>query len=263
MIKGRVRAGIYDKKDLDSDILDVLGDPDAERERLLQLTERRGKNIDLDDTAKQFEICEAYLKWEVDKNEEPVEIIVTFEKSSMLILRAIHNYHHSYKRPFVTHEYKKVQGSIFGVPLTYILEPLHVARSASVNQRLDAASKANELIIGVPVNTGDTIKQVDRDTLRASIIEIDAKKDEVHEFKLSQPFTQLPELEQQLETEADKLSALSDYSFGNEQIDRPTATGQISSTPRACATTRCRKTHRACKWWRSSSNGPRVPLRGM
>jgi hypothetical protein len=201
-------------------LVDVLGDPDAERERLLQLTERRGKNIDLDDTAKQFEICEAYLKWEVDKNEEPVEIIVTFEKSSMLILRAIHNYHHSYKRPFVTHEYKKVQGSIFGIPLTYILEPLHVARSASVNQRLDAASKANELIIGV--------KQIDRDTLRASIIEMDAKKDEVHEFKLSQPFTQLPELEQQLETEADKLSALSDYSFGNEQIDRPTATGQIS-----------------------------------
>jgi hypothetical protein len=228
VLKGRVRAGIYDKKDLDNDILDVLGDPDAERERLLQLTERRGKNIDLDDTAKQFEICEAYLKWEVDKNEEPVEIIVTFEKSSMLILRAIHNYHHSYKRPFVTHEYKKVQGSIFGIPLTYILEPLHVARSASVNQRLDAASKANELIIGVPPGSGDSMKQIDRDTLRASIIEMDAKKDEVHEFKLSQPFTQLPELEQQLETEADKLSALSDYSFGNEQIDRPTATGQIS-----------------------------------
>jgi hypothetical protein len=38
----------------------------------------------------------------------------------------------------------------------------------------------------------------------------------------------LPELEGILQTEADKLSNLSDYSFGQEQIDRPTATGQIS-----------------------------------
>ena len=228
MIKSRIRSGVYNKKDGDQDVLEALGPPSAERERLLRLNERGDKQLDLDDSAKQYEICEAYLKWAVKKDEEPVEIIVTFEKSSGVILRAVYNFYHSYKRPFVVHEYKKVQGSIFGVPLTFILEPLHVAYSASFNQRLDAASRANEKLYGVPSGTGDSMRQVDRDAYRAGFVEIDAKKDEIHEFKLSEPsFTQLPELEAKLESEADKASSLSDYSFGQEQIDRPTATGQV------------------------------------
>jgi hypothetical protein len=228
MIKSRIRSGVYNKKDGDQDVLDVLGPPSAERERLLRLNERGDRQLDLDDSAKQYEICEAYLKWAVNKDEEPIEVIVTFEKSSMVILRAVWNFYHSYKRPFVVHEYKKVQGSIFGVPLTFFLEPLHVAYSASFNQRLDAASRANDKTYGIPVGSGSTMKQVDRDTVGPGHVEIDAKKDEVHEFKHSEPaFTQLPELEAKLESEADKLSSLSDYSFGQEQIDRPTATGQV------------------------------------
>ena len=227
-VRGRLRTGMYNKKDGDQGIMDALGEPETDRERLLTLTEGKGKELDLDDSAKQYEICEAYLKWSPNDDEEPVEIIVTFEKTSMVILRAVYNFYHSYKRPFVTHCYKNVQGSIFGIPLTFMLEPLHVAYSASFNQRLDAASKANESLYGVPVGQGDTMRQIDRDTLRAGFVEIDAKKDEVIKFDLSQPFSQLPELESRLESEADKLASLNPYSFGNEQIDRPTATGQIT-----------------------------------
>ena len=225
MVKGRIRAGVYDKKDGDQDILDALGDPSGERERLLRIEAQRGKEVDLDDTAKQYEICEAYLKWEVDKDEEPVEIIVTFEKSSMVILRAIHNYHHSYKRPFVVHQYKKVQGSIFGVPLTFILEPLHVAYSASIRQRLDTASRAAEKVVILP--SGTDLKQLDRSEWSGVFYEADIKKDEIHDISLSPSFNQLESLEGIFETKADELSALSPYSFGQEQIDRPTATGQI------------------------------------
>jgi len=228
MIQGRIRAGVYNKRDEDQDILEVLGEPTADRERLFALGDRKDKQLDLDESAKQYEICEAYLKWALNEDEEPIEIIVTFEKSSMVILRAVYNFYHSYKRPFVVHEYKKVQGSIFGLPLTFILEPLHVAYSASFNQRLDAASKANEKVYGVPTGAASSMKQIDRDSYRASFVEIDAKKDEIHEFKLSEPsFSQLPELESRLEREADDLSSLSPYSFGQEQIDRPTATGQV------------------------------------
>jgi hypothetical protein len=227
-LKARIRAGVYKRKDGETDILGALGEPDTERERLLTLSDSGNKQFDLDDNAKQYEICEAYLKWSPNENDEPVEIIVTFEKTNMIILRAVYNFYHAYKRPFITHTYKHVQGSIFGVPLTFILEPLHVAYSASFNQRLDAASKANESLYGVPVGQGDAMRQIDRDTLRAGFVEIDAKKDEVIKFDLSQPFTQLPELESRLESEADKLASLSPYSFGNEQIDRPTATGQVT-----------------------------------
>ena len=225
MIKGRIRAGVYDKKDGDQDVLDALGEPSGERERLLKLESKRGEDVDHDDTAKQYEICEAYLKWEISKDAEPVEIIVTFERSSMVILRAIHNYHHSYKRPFVAHQYKKVQGSIFGVPLTFILEPLHVAYSASIRQRLDTASRAAEKVVILP--SGTDLKQLDRAEWSGVFYEADVKKDELHDISLAPSFNQLPELEGIFETKADELSALSPYSFGQEQIDRPTATGQI------------------------------------
>ncbi|KKN79025.1 hypothetical protein LCGC14_0345010 [marine sediment metagenome] len=224
-IKSRIRTKVYDKKDGDQDIMDALGEPAADRERLLTLTERRDRDLELDDTAKQYEICEAYLKWTPNEEEEPVEIIVTFEKSSMVILRAIYNFYHAYKRPFVAHQYETVLGSIFGVPLTFILEPLHVARSASVNQRLDAASLAISKVVIVP--PGSDLKNLDVGVWRGTFLEGSIKKDELHDISLENKFTQLPELEAQLEREADKLAGLSDYSFGQEQIDRPTATGQI------------------------------------
>jgi hypothetical protein len=225
MIKGRIRAGVYDKKDGDQDVLEALAEPTAERERLLKIETKQGRDEDYDDNAKQYEICEAYLKWEVDKNEEPVEIIVTFEKSSMVILRAIFNYHHSYQRPFVTHSYKNVQGSIFGVPLTFILEPLHVAYSASIRQRLDAASRAISKVVILP--SGTDLKQLDRDEWSGVFYEGDIEKDEIHDISLDPSFTQLPDLEGILKDEAQRLANLSDYSFADEQIDRPTATGQI------------------------------------
>jgi len=225
-LKSRIRNGVYDKKDGDQDVFDALGDPQTQRERLLTLGDGKSNDSDLDDNAKQYEICEAYLKWAVKEDEEPTEIIVTFEKSSMVILRAIQNYHHSYKRPFITHTYKNVQGSIFGVPLTYILEPLHVAYSASINQRLDTASRAIEKVVILP--SGTELKELDRDTWSGTFLEGDIKKDELHDISLAPTFNQLPELEGILQDEANKLSNLSDYSYGNEQIDRPTATGQVS-----------------------------------
>jgi hypothetical protein len=138
----------------------------------------------------------------------------------------VHNFYHAYKRPFVVHQYKRVQGSIFGIPLTYILEPLHVANTAIVNQWLDAGSLANETTHIVPPNSG--IEQVfDRDGVRTSFIESTASKDEIFELKLSQPFPGLPEISMKLEREADRLSSLSEKSFGDEETDRPTVGGTV------------------------------------
>jgi hypothetical protein len=227
MIKSRIRAGVYNKTDDGNDIFEGLGEPTADRERLLRLGDKGDKKLDLDESAKQYEICEAYLKWAVNENEEPIEIIVTFERSSMVILRAVYNFYHSYQRPFVTHEYKKVQGSIFGVPLTFILEPLHVAYSASVRQRLDQASKSNEVMVAIPTGSADSLRVIDRDEIRACLVEMD-NPEEMQKIELTQSaFTQLPELEARLEQSANEVSSLSQYSFGQEQIDRPTATGQV------------------------------------
>jgi len=224
-IEEQVRKGVYNKKDGDCDVLEMMGDPKSERERLIKFEPDDKSGSMEEETSKQYEIMEAYLKWKVGGG-DPTEIIVSFDRESGAILRCIYNFYHSYRRPFVEHCYKKNQGSILGTPLTYILEPLHVAYSAAFCQRLDAASKANESLWCFPPNS--RIEEVlSTDTLRTSIVETTASKDEVFELKLSQPFSQLPELEGRLVQEADKLSGLSEYSFGQEQIDRPTASGQI------------------------------------
>lgn len=223
-LKEQINRGVYKKKDGDVDVLEALGDPSEEREKLIKLDDKRSNSTE--SSCLQYEIFEAYLKWDVDGKENPVEIIVTFDKKSMAFLRCIHNFYHAYRRPFVTHEYKRVQGSIFGVPLTYILEPLHVANSAVFQQRLDAGSLANETLHGVPMGTTFENSLVG-DPWRTQFIQTTANKDEIFEIKLSNPYPGLEGIEGKLASEADKLSNLSDYSFGQEQIDRPTATGQV------------------------------------
>lgn len=222
-IKHQILKGIYRKRDGDQDVLEALGAPENQRERLLKLEEGKWETVESD--PKQYEIFECYLKWDVYDDGDPVEIIVTFDRDNCVFLRCIHNFYHSYKRPFVSHQYRKVHGSVYGIPLTYILEPLHVAYSACFNQRLDAASKANETLYVVP--PGTDLKPLMRSEFRTNFVEGMLGKDEITEIKLSNPFPGLEGIEQRLEREADKLSSLSDYSFGNEQIDRPTASGQI------------------------------------
>ena len=172
---------------------------------------------------------ESYLSYDYDNSGKKREVIVTWDRKSGAILRAVDNFYHNYCRPFVVHHYKRVHGSIFGIPATYLLEPLHVANSASFNQRLDAASKANEKIICVPPGGASKMKSAfDRHGIHGGIYEVSAQKDEVWDMSLSQPFTQLPELEGKFEQMGDELMHLNPYSFGNEQIDRPTATGQVT-----------------------------------
>lgn len=223
-LKQQIKKKIYNKKDGDVDVLEALGEPCNDREKLLRLDTNRDAGED--ETSKQYEVYECYLRWDAKGDGDPIEIIVTMDLDSGTFLRCIHNFYHEYRRPFVAHQYKHEQGSIFGVPLTFILEPLHRAYSASFNQRLDAASKANESLHAMPVGS-ELTPVLTKEGIRTGFIETTATKDEMWEIKLSQPFTQLPELEGRLTQEADKLSSLSDYSFGQEQIDRPTASGQI------------------------------------
>ena len=228
-VAGRIREGIYNEKDQNGNkVLDALGSPSASRKKLLDHNLTDDKKSE-EKSSKQYEILETYLCYDYDNSGKPKEIIVTWDRKSGAILRAVDNFYHDYCRPFVPHCYKNVHGSLYGIPATFMLEPLHVANSASFNQRLDAASKANEKIIISPAGTLKNAKAVwDRDGLRGGYYEGDINKDELVDLTLSQPFTQLDTLEAQFERQADDLMSLSDYSFGREQIQRPTATGQTS-----------------------------------
>jgi hypothetical protein len=222
-IKFRIKEGIYESKDSDGQsVLEALQTSD--RDRITFPVE----NLEEANTSasKQYDIRETYLLWEID--DELSEIIVTWEPKSKQFLSIIENYYHEYHRPFVAHQYEHVQGSIYGVPLTYIIEPLHVAYSASINQRLDQASLANEtLTFGPPGTMGDLVEKVDG-LLRGGFYETNATRDEIFSINLGNAnFSQLPELEEKLELHMQRVSGLSDYSFGEEQVGRPTASGTL------------------------------------
>lgn len=228
-VEARIREGIYNEKDQEGNkVIDVLGKPSASRKKLLDHTITEAGDEE-EQSSKQYEILETYLSYDYDGSGRPKEIIVTWDRKSGCILRAVDNFYHNYCRPFVSHCYKNVHGSIYGIPATFMLEPLHVGNSASFNQRLDAASKANEKVFIVPPGSLKDAKALwDRDGVRGGVYEGDLERENMIDLTLSQPFSQLETLEAQFERQADDLMSLSDYSFGREQIQRPTATGQTS-----------------------------------
>lgn len=226
-LKGRVREGMYDKRWNKDDMIDAIGPPSAQRDRLLVHMNAGTANSGRESDASQHELLECYLSFDVDDDGVEEEIICTYHPAKGILLRADHNGFHGYRRPFISYCYKRIIGSIYGDSLAFILEPLHVANSASINQRLDAASLANTVTLFVPPNAN--LKRIlAREGLRAQVYESDIDPQEIFQFQVKQQFSQLPQLEALFEKSADELSALSPYSFGIEQSERPTVGGTVT-----------------------------------
>ena len=221
-IEYRIQRGDYEKKIEDEPTLSALKAGGEDRKRFTFAIEDPEESKRA--TNKQIDIRETYIAWKVKKKE--VELIVTWNAGSKAILSIVENFLHEYYRPFVCHQYKHVNGSIYGIPLTYILEPFHRAYMASINQRLDQASLANEVALFAP--TGHPIHEQADGVFRGGVYESDADKDDIHTVRLTEPgFSQLSSLEGVIETRADRASALTDSSFGDETVNRPTATGTM------------------------------------
>jgi len=227
-VKDRVREGIYDKEYDGEKVIERIGKPSEEPERLMLPINAPHDSGEMQESNKfYYGILETYVRFDVDGDDEEEEILVTYEPKSKTILRADYNGFHSYRRPFIVHQYKKVVGSIFGDPLTFMLEPLHVANSASVNQRLDAASLANKITLFVP--EGSKIQRIlSRGDITASVYEIDFDPSDIFQFAIKPSFNQLPDLEMRFEQSADEIASLNPYSFGREQSERPVASGMIT-----------------------------------
>ena len=221
-IEFRMEEGVWESKDEDGNpLIETL--QKSERERFTFAVESPEEQAPK--SSKQYDIRETYMLWKIkDKN---TEIIVTWEPKSRQILSLIENYYHEYHRPFVPHQYKHIQNSIYGIPLTYMMEPLHVALSACVNQRLDQASLANETLMFGPPGLDDLVGKVDQ-IIRGGYHETNATKDEIWTITLGNPnFQQIESIEEKLELHMQRVANLSDYSFGEEQVGRPTATGTM------------------------------------
>lgn len=228
-MRSKIRDGVYKAK------IDAVAEPETQRPDYV-VNSAKVVGIDLS-SSKAWEGHEIYttveelycaLGSEPKKLGSPrSEVIVTIEKSTKQYMRGVYNWMHSIPRPFVFWSYEPPQDGMIGTSLAFILEPMHRVDQALLNQELDAQSLANKKLILAKKGSGAE-KLFKNGELVDGFYEMSFNdKNDFIDFHLSQPRDTSPQLRQEVRMRAQQLASLNPYNFGQEQIDRPTASGQI------------------------------------
>ncbi len=221
------RDEIQDKIDaghLPANTLQIIGDPQETRPKMFAL-EQMNQNESKGDT-KQYQLCEVYMDWRVQGKKR--SIIAYYEHKSGKLIHVVHNWLKEYRRPFVDWTGEERDDGVPGVSLSFRLEPLHRAKSTSVRQRLDAATLANQVLIFVN-SASDLAKQFPGGKIKGGMYftSSEVEKD-IKQLKLSAPeFQQMANFEQVFDNDMMLVSGLADPDFGQEGVDRPTATSTL------------------------------------
>ena len=217
-----IREGIMDGA-YAKDSLEKIGQPSDTLNTLAQ-NERKMLGVDVS-SDKSHEILEFWAAVDVDDDGYEEEVVITVHKKSKQDLRFVHNWlHGSRRRPFVTCQVEDGNIGITGISATYRLEPLHRAYSLSTMQRLNAAAKANEVLVLAPY--GSDIENIFRDgKIKGGFYQITGDINSIKQFNLSQPFSQSEQLEQQIMGHMERDIAINEILFGATTVDRESATG--------------------------------------
>lgn len=217
-IKDGIREGAYAK-----DALEKIGDASDTLNTLAQ-NERKMLGVDVS-SDKTHEILEFWAAVDVDDDGYDEEVVITVHRKSKQDLRFVHNWlHGSYRRPFVTCQVEDGNIGLTGISATYRLEPLHRAYSLSTMQRLNAAAKANEVLVLAPY--GSDIENIFKDgKIKGGFYQITGDINSIKQFNLSQPFSQSEQLEQQIMGHMERDIAINEILFGATTVDRESATG--------------------------------------
>lgn len=217
-IKEGIRDGAYAK-----DSIEQIGQPGDYLNTLAQ-KERKMLGVDVG-SDKTHEILEFWAAIDVDEDGYDEEVVITVHKKSKKDLRFVHNWlHGSYRRPFVTCQVEDGNIGLTGISATYRLEPLHRAYSLSTMQRLNAAAKANEVLVLYPY--GSDFENIFKDgKIKGGAWPMTGDTNAVKQFNLSQPFSQSEQLEQQIMGHMERDIAINEILFGATTVDRESATG--------------------------------------
>ncbi len=145
------------------------------------------------------------------------------------LYRVIENYHHDEPIPYTFLHYRKALNSLFGEGgLCADLEPYHRALSAIFIAKLEAAALGNATCHGF--SDPLVVSKLKGRRLRpGENIQFSTKpSDSYVQINLSNPaaMSALDGVASELYSHAQKLAGITDYNFGIEQIQRPTASGQ-------------------------------------
>jgi hypothetical protein len=215
--------------------IEKLGDPQGERPRQFDLGQEKK---DADGNAmprsagradsRSYQCRETYVRRKVKGHKGRKELIVTWEAVSKRIIKVVFNWLNEYRIPFNLFVREGRDDGIPGIALAYRLKSYHLAKNALVNQRLDAATKANSTLVLIQA-TSDLLRIFPGGVLRpgAFATTADVSK-EAKQFNLSQPFEQMQGFEQLIDEEAMGTVGLSPGQMGNELANRPTAGGTLT-----------------------------------
>ena len=229
-LKRSIGRGVYRSEDLDgNDIIEKLGDPDANPDMKLELSV---SGIDSSDKKSQNSTSGGKLfeLWEIYTTIDEQEVILTLERKSGVCLRFIENFYMDEVRPFAAWSYENVLNDLDGISLCYILEPGHRALSAILNQRLDAASRSMNMALFYKANMGveKYLKNGDTPNGAYPVNSVEDMSKNFAQFQINHPTAPMESLEANIKQDQQKLASLTDYNAGVEQIQRPTATGQVA-----------------------------------
>lgn len=222
-----------DKDNYREDLLEVFGE-NLERlcseelsgdEAWREFSQRYDVNVDGsessddDPVTKDPQLYETYTKY------KGKEAIICVDVVAGKYVYAVHNYHFDYPRGFSTFSWFNDTGDIDGSSLCQLLEPAHKVIRAIVNQQLDSASFALEKLIVGPTNCG--LAPYFKNGLRGGYAEVEDPEAvaQLKEFSISDSFTQMPGILQEIKNSVDNVSSVSNASFGNEVASRPTLGG--------------------------------------
>jgi hypothetical protein len=215
--------------------VEKLGDPEATRPRQFDLGQEKK---DEDGNAmprsqghadsRAYQVRETYLRRKISGHKGRKEIIVTWEAKSKKIIKVVFNWLNEYRIPFNMFVREGRDDGIPGIALAYRLKSYHKAKNALVNQRLDAATKANSTLVLIQA-TSDLLKIFPGGVLRpgAFATTADVAKD-AKQFNLSQPFQQMEGFEQLIDNESMETTGLSPGQMGKELANRPTSGGTLT-----------------------------------
>ena len=178
--------------------------------------------------SRAYECRETYLRWKVKGHKGRKEIIVTWEAVSKKIIKTTFNWLNEFRIPFNVYVCEGRDDGIPGIAAAYRLKSYHLAKNALVNQRLDAATKANNKLILIQA-TSDLMKMFPGGALRGGAFATTADvSKEVQQFDLSTPFQQMEGFEQLIDEEAMSTVGLSPGQLGQELANRPTSGGTLT-----------------------------------
>lgn len=173
-----------------------------------------------------YEVIEFWASYDVDKDGELEEIVVTFERTSGIVLSAYYNFYQSQKRPFEIIRYMPRTGSFYGIGLGKMLKDIQEEISTIHNQRLDNATLANMVAFKVKKDADIDPSEI----YPGAKIPVDDMDDMAELPMYNQHHTLLQE-ELHSSSIGEKRTGVSDYTVGRESAaigSRATATSTMA-----------------------------------